>query len=163
MKFRKAKIEDLPIITSIFLSCWKSSYREVLSDAVREKMDTAAATELWSASFKNPDRTTFLVGESEKADAVFRTGIDPENPSRWHLFSLYVDPASAGRGIGSAVMNELIDQAKLEGKSEISLWVFDKNIVAKGLYSKFNFKPSGRTRVTESWGENEVELVRVNI
>lgn len=163
MKFREATENDLPEIVNIFLHCWKMAYVDVLNEEVRNSMDETAARNLWCKSFSQPERKTYLFEEDSHPVAVFRTGPDTDDESKWHLFSLYVDPFFAGRGIGNAALEKLFDEAKLLGKREISLWVFTRNTPAKKLYINKGFLPSGRTRITESWGELEEEFVKVNI
>lgn len=162
MQMRTATIEDLPAIIKIFLDCWKISYANVLPADIRDAMNAESAAELWRPSFDNPSRTTFIVEVDENPVAIFRTGIDPDNEERWHLFSLYVAPEAAGRGIGTFIMDEVLRQAREAGHPSVNLWVFDENAIAKKLYSKAGFSPSGRTRVRE-WRELEVELVNPNI
>jgi ribosomal protein S18 acetylase RimI-like enzyme len=163
MEFIRATEEDLTEIIRIFLSCWHIAYVDVLAEEVRTAMDEKAARALWETSFVNSDRDTFLVKDGSSNVAVFRTGIDPEEENTWHLFSLYVDPICAGRGIGGAVMKEFFEAGKKKDKSRYSLWVFASNAPAKGLYLKNGFRPSGRTRIRDSWGEVEEELVKVDI
>lgn len=163
MEFMRATEERLADIIRIFLSCWHVAYVDVLAEEVRNAMDEKAARELWESSFKNSDRDNFLVKDGDSVVAIFRTGIDPDNEDTWHLFSLYVDPAFSGRGIGGTVLKEFFDAGKKRGKSRFSLWVFASNAPAKGLYLKNGFLPSGRTRIREAWSELEEELVKVGI
>lgn len=163
MEFRPATEEDLTEIIRIFLSCWHIAYVDVLTEDVRNAMDEKAARELWEASFSHSDRENFLVRDGGSTVAIFRTGVDPDDAHTWHLFSLYVDPAFAGRGIGGNVLKKFFEDGKEKGKSRFSLWVFASNAPAKGLYMKSGFTPSGRTRIREAWGELEEELVKVGI
>lgn len=163
MEFISATEDNLSEIIRIFLSCWHISYKDVLTEEARNAMDEKAARELWATSFTNSDRNNFLVKDGDTAIAIFRTGIDPEDEDTWHLFSLYVDPAFSGRGVGGTVLKEFFDAGKKRGKSRFSLWVFASNAPAKGLYLKNGFLPSGRTRIREAWGELEEELMKVGI
>ena len=162
MQIRTATMENLPVIIKIFLDCWKISYTNVLPAEIREAMNEEAAADLWRPSFDNPSRTTFIVEAEGKPVAVFRTGLDPDEEERWHLFSLYVAPEAAGKGIGTFILDEVLKQARVAGHSSVNLWVFDANAIAKKLYAKAGFSPSGRSRVRE-WRELEVELVNPNI
>lgn len=163
MEFEPATENDLSEIIRIFLSCWHIAYVDVLTDEVRNAMDENSARELWETSFTNSNRANFLVKDRESTIAIFRIGIDPDNEHTWHLFSLYVDPDFAGRGIGRAILKEFFDAGRQRGLSRFSLWVFASNAPAKGLYVKNGFLPSGRTRIRDAWGELEEELVKVDI
>lgn len=163
MEICVATEEDLSEIVRIFLSCWHVAYVDVLTEDVRNAMNEKEARELWEASFSNSDRENFMVKDGDLAVAIFRTGIDPDDADTWHLFSLYVDPAFAGRGIGGKVLKEFFEDGRGKRKTRFSLWVFASNAPAKGLYMKNGFLPSGRTRIREAWGELEEELVKVGI
>lgn len=163
VKIRIASTEDLTRIVDVFLACWKIAYQTVLSEKVREAMDFSAAKELWEKSFVAEGRTNFVIEVDSAIVAVFRTGIDSDNPDKWHLFSLYVHPNNAGQGLGSEILEILIKEARTKHFKAITLWVFEKNIPALNLYKKFGFTPTGRTRIRESWGELEIELIRVDI
>jgi len=133
MEFRAATINDLPVIAEIFLRCWTISYKSVLSESARDSFTLENAAELWRKSI--------------------------EIPGDGHLFSLYVDPDSAGRGFGKSALKEAIERNRACGFTEMTLWVFANNDVANSLYTKNGFAPTGKTRTTPEWGALEIELI----
>jgi len=161
MKFRSAQLEDLPAIAELFHACWQLSYAELLSAEVRDAMTLASATELWRPGLVEPSGRETVVGvDTGEIVSVFRIGDDSDAPDRGHLFSLYVAPNSAGKGIGMATLSAAIERVASRGAAEISLWVFSRNERAKSLYTRAGFIESGRTRTDERWRELEVEMVR---
>lgn len=161
MEFRSAQLEDLAAIAELFHACWHLSYSELLSAEVREAMTLESAVELWRPGLVEPlDRQTIVGIDDGKIVSVFRIGIDKDAPDRGHLFSLYVAPGSAGKGIGMATLSAAIERVTNLGAPAMSLWVFARNERAKALYARAGFVASGRTRVDERWRELEVEMVR---
>jgi ribosomal protein S18 acetylase RimI-like enzyme len=160
MEFRAATVDDLPVIAEIFLRCWTISYNSVLSESARNSFTLESAAELWRKSIELPeDKQTLLLIDSEKAVAVFRIGSDKDDSSRGHLFSLYVDPDSAGRGFGKSALREAIERNRDRGFTQMTLWVFADNEIANSLYTKSGFAPTGKSRTTPEWGALEIELI----
>jgi ribosomal protein S18 acetylase RimI-like enzyme len=160
MGFRSATVDDLPVIAEIFLRCWTISYKSVLSESARGSFTPESAAELWRKSIEVPgDKQTLLLIDGEKAVAVFRIGTDKDDSSRGHLFSLYVDPDSAGRGFGKSALKEAIERNRARGFAQMTLWVFADNEIANSLYTKSGFAPTGKSRTTPEWGALEIELI----
>ena len=125
-------------------------------------MSMESARELWRPGLVEArDRETVLGFEDSNLVSVFRIGKDPLNETRGHLFSLYVAPEAAGRGYGRASLEEAIARLVAKKEREVSLWVFDKNSLAKSLYSSAGFIPTGASRVDDRWQELEIEMLKV--
>jgi putative acetyltransferase len=69
-----------------------------------------------------------------------------EGPMTRHVASLgmAVDPDWRGRGVGSALMTEVIRWAREMGVEKLALSVYPHNEAALALYRKFGFKEEGR-------------------
>jgi ribosomal protein S18 acetylase RimI-like enzyme len=160
MEFRTATVDDLPVIAEIFLRCWTISYKSVLSESARDSFTPESAAELWRKSIELPEeKQTLLLIDGEKAVAVFRIGSDKDDSSRGHLFSLYVDPDSAGRGFGKSALKEAMKRNRDRGFTQMTLWVFANNEIANSLYTKNGFASTGKSRTTPEWGALEIELI----
>jgi ribosomal protein S18 acetylase RimI-like enzyme len=74
-------------------------------------------------------------------------GLDRETRAKSHhkatLVGMYVEPESAGRGIGRELVEALLQDARADGLSLIVLTVTDGNDRATGLYERFGFKSFG--------------------
>jgi ribosomal protein S18 acetylase RimI-like enzyme len=161
MKFQSGSLADLDIIANLFHSCWHISYKELLSENVINAMDIESARDLWRPALIEPkDRDTVLGFAENRLVSLFRIGKDPRNETRGHLFSLYVTPEAAGRGYGRTSLNEANERLSARGEREISLWVFDKNSVAKALYASAGFVPTGEKRIDDRWRELEIEMLK---
>ncbi|HUW88601.1 MAG TPA: GNAT family N-acetyltransferase [Candidatus Paceibacterota bacterium] len=161
---RTGAAEDIDAIVRIFRSCWTKSYRDVLNEEVRNAMTEERAYELWLPSLStHADRETLVACIDDAPIGIARIGSDPDFPSRGHLFSLYVDPKSAGKGFGQALLTAALDKLSVRKFSEISLWVFKANPGAIGLYKKLGFAPTGRERTDPRWRTLEMELLRSQV
>ncbi|WP_026909194.1 GNAT family N-acetyltransferase [Paucisalibacillus globulus] len=61
-----------------------------------------------------------------------------------NIFAMYVTPDERGNGLGKALLDAAIKQARaIDGISRVNLSVVSINHDAKGLYQKFGFKSYG--------------------
>jgi len=161
MRIRPVESIDLGSLVTIFRACWNISYRNLISAEVREAMDLESATKLLANAVNpNPGRYTLIATEAESGLGFASFGSDSDDLTKGHLFSLYVSPESAGKGVGSKLLNEVISELGKIGKPEITLWVFKENPTAIGLYRKFGFSETGREKTDERWQIPQIEMLR---
>lgn len=161
MEFRTASLSDLSDITVLFHACWHISYKELLSADVRGEMTLEKSADLWRPSLVDPKGKETVIGILDsKIASVFRIGEDKDDPAFGHLFSLYVDPKVSGKGLGKASLTKAAEKLAEKGFKSMSLWVFEKNAIARNLYQGFGFQLTGESRVDERWKENEVKMLK---
>lgn len=161
---RPGETEDIDALVRIFRACWQESYRDLLSEDVRKAMSVEKAQDLWlPALTSKSDRETLVACVGENPIGMARIGRDPDLPSRGHLFSLYVEPKYAGKGVGKALLTAALSRLAERGSKEISLWVFKANLGASGLYKKMGFEPTGRERTDPRWQSLEIEMLHKQI
>jgi ribosomal protein S18 acetylase RimI-like enzyme len=161
VNIRPANSQDLGSLVTIFRACWNISYRDLISESVREAMDVEAATKLLANAVNPiPGRATLIATEDELGLGFASFGVDAEDENRGHLFSLYVSPASASKGVGSKLLAEVINALAQSGREDITLWVFKENPIAIGLYRKFGFCETGREKTDERWQIPQIEMLR---
>ncbi|MFL0554040.1 N-acetyltransferase family protein [Paenibacillus barengoltzii] len=69
-----------------------------------------------------------------------------------NVFGLYVTPEMRGKGIGLALMEELIARAKrMEGLEQLNLTVVSTNDSARRLYASLGFQLYGTERRALKW------------
>lgn len=66
------------------------------------------------------------------------------------LYALYLRPEWAGRGIGRALMSEVVRQAAAQGRERLLLWVLADNTRARRFYAAAGFTPDG-TEATDTF------------
>ena len=64
---------------------------------------------------------------------------DPHEEGGREIVAMWVDPAHRGRGVATALIDELVRWARVEGSPEIALWVAEDNDPARRLYERCGF------------------------
>ena len=78
------------------------------------------------------------------------------------LTALWVDPGFRGQGVGTALVEAVLDWAKSQGFSQVLLWVTEVNHKAERLYERQGFARTGRlieVRPSEAALEHEMTKV----
>ena len=63
-------------------------------------------------------------------------------PDTLQMDGICVDASGRGKGVGTALLTAIIEQAKAQGLSKVTLDVIDSNPRAKALYERVGFKPT---------------------
>jgi len=70
-------------------------------------------------------------------------GGESNSPSIASLTSLWVEPGSRGHGIGDQLVIAVLEWAKMQGFSQVLLWVTEGNSHAEALYERNGFTRTG--------------------
>lgn len=69
---------------------------------------------------------------------------EPGAPAeRRHLVSMWVHPDRRGAGLGGALLDAAVHEARADGAAAVSLWLVEGSTVAAALYSSRGFAPTG--------------------
>lgn len=136
---RKAEEEDLLTIRNLAEQTWPTAYGDIISQEqivfMLDKMYNQG--ELLG---QLRDGHTFLIASELKEDVGFAgfSVVDSENHV-YKLHKLYVLPKMHGKGVGKILMNEVVDQIKVQGAKFLQLNV-NRDNKAKDFYEKAGFK-----------------------
>jgi ribosomal protein S18 acetylase RimI-like enzyme len=161
---RSAEADDLDAVVRTFLACWHESYAQLLPSDVRERYTVDSATRLWRGAPLPSLLVAQVPAQAHVAGrgvlGVVRFGADPNDPSRGHVFSLYVHPHSQGLGLGRALLDAAVDRLADAGYAEATLWVFADNAAARAFYARQGWAPDGGTRTEAAYRLSEARLRR---
>jgi ribosomal protein S18 acetylase RimI-like enzyme len=83
----------------------------------------------------------------------------PSSEHVWHVNGLAVDPEFGGRGIGRALMQRLMEEARARGGARMTLRVFAPNERARRLYERLGFEVEGVLRGEFRQGDVDIDDV----
>lgn len=139
---RKAKTEDIPRIAEIIVFGKRVAYRPIFQN------DTVSFNEMQVVSLaKEYEENQLLLENMLVYDDGIVKGIINGNiiEDSIEISEFYVEPFFKGKGIGRALICEVISQAKEIGKKKIFLWVIKDNLSARRFYEANGFKHNGET------------------
>src|SRR5690606_20929570 len=102
----------------------------------------AIPDERWRESVADRENAFFLAVGGEADVGLVRFSVYEGLPG---LFSLWVAPSHRGRGVGRALVERVVDEARTRGHARLFLDVGDFNRDAIALYDRCGFHPTGRT------------------
>jgi ribosomal protein S18 acetylase RimI-like enzyme len=156
LSIEPATAADAPALAAIFLSCWHTWYRGIVDDEIIDRLDRGDVEHWWQ---RLVDEHRVLVARVDGAAVgMIRFGADEDDPTRGHVFSLYVDPSAAGRGTGRSLLARAMDELAAAEYRTATLWVFAANERALRLYRGAGWNPTGETRVEPEWRALELQL-----
>lgn len=88
----------------------------------------------------------FAAGEAIGAPlaiACWEAGMDPSDPCRGWVMSVYARPLARGRGYAQAVLHRIARDAAQSGMRSLGLHVRDDNHHARALYDRIGFRAVG--------------------
>ncbi|MCU1489012.1 MAG: GntR family transcriptional regulator [Acidimicrobiaceae bacterium] len=160
-QLRAGTPEDAGGLAAVFVAAWRQAYPGIVPDAVLDGLDEEEIADWLRTLVASPGATTTV---AESASGVLvgfaRYGEDPEDHRRGHLFSLYVSPGAASRGVGRLLLTEALQDFRERRLEPVTLWVFEANERAKRLYQAFGFVEDGARRTEPEYGSEEVRLCR---
>jgi diamine N-acetyltransferase len=108
-------------------------------------LETAFTPTVIAAELANPDRLYCLAEVAGKLAGYCKLGLNcgfPELAQGSHtieLKQLYTDPALTGQGIGAALMDWAMAEARRRGADEMQLSVWSGNDGAQRFYARYGF------------------------
>lgn len=158
---RAASPEDAVALATIFLRCWRSAYRGVVADEIIDGLTARGVAAWWRRLVKDAASHVVVAERDGGVLGMARFGSDPDDELRGHLYSLYVDPAASGTGIGHTLLEHATAHLSAAGHKSATLWVFAANERGIRFYRSAGWEPDGAERVEPEWGAPELRMTLV--
>ncbi|HXP46669.1 MAG TPA: ribosomal protein S18-alanine N-acetyltransferase [Terriglobales bacterium] len=115
--------------------------------ALLELEGGSAAAAHWSEAeyhrvFAEAARTVLVIGEDAVQGFIVGRDLGPE----WEIENIVVASSVQRRGLGTRLVQKLLDLARSRGAQAVFLEVRESNRAARALYSKSGFVETGRRR-----------------
>jgi GNAT superfamily N-acetyltransferase len=83
---------------------------------------------------------------SDEPSGVAAAYEPPDAPGTQELVAMWVRPAARGRGVGDALVEAVVTEARRRQARAVTLWVVRDNAVAEQLYRRHGFLPTNEVQ-----------------
>lgn len=165
-RIRLAEAGDAEAIARIKVAAWRQTYATFLPSAFLDGLDAAegaarARSRIGPAALA--DSPTFVALDETGAVRGFaHTGpvrdddLDPRGVAE--VYTIYVDPAFQGRGLGTALLEAVDRFWQPRPVRELVLWVFEENVGGRAFYERLGWTPDGARQVDDFGGVHPAEI-----
>jgi GNAT superfamily N-acetyltransferase len=158
-EIRDATVADADALAEIHVEAWEAAYRGILPDELIESRDLEFRKRNWSERLPNlPDDEFVRVGVLDGRVVAFSNGAhaegEPEDTAIGRL--LYMRNEVKGRGIGTHMRADILEQIKQRGFNRVIYWIVKGNEEAERFYADPRFKRTGVERPMEGGRFTEI-------
>ncbi len=158
MKIRPFTKNDIPQIAQIHRSSWILAYKPLIPDNILGNLSEIYFQNIWKKNLNNESHR-HLVAEHENQIIGFISFSQIEVSTKVsEISSLYIDPDSAGRGVGKTLIKSAFDELAALGFKKIRLWVVRENQRAIEFYKAVKFK---QMNIERKIFRHEIELTQL--
>jgi len=129
-QIRQAREEDAADVAQVYIDSWHDTYPGVLPSSLLRAMTPRGQTARWLATIRAQGRESVLVADTRHGIV----GMASAGPARddklgfdGEVYTLYVDPAYYGQGIGRALLEGAFLTLRKSGMSGCVIWAHARN------------------------------------
>jgi ribosomal protein S18 acetylase RimI-like enzyme len=146
---RRANVDDTELLAELGTRTFSETFADDNNAAdMAAYLASSFGPEHQAEELADPD-STFLIAETDEVAAGYSmlrsgsalSGVTDDQPIE--LVRLYVSHEWHGRGVGAALMQASIDEARQGGFRTLWLGVWENNHRARAFYRKWNFRDVG--------------------
>lgn len=132
---RKMRKKDVPQVQDVARTSWNATYEEIIPAQIQQNfLNAAYSDKMMKKRLKN---TVIYVAEADRKVVGFANFTPGSKEGSVELAALYLFPAYQGKGIGTALLHESMDQL---GSLEVHLSVEKNNEIGTTFYKAKGFK-----------------------
>lgn len=139
-EIRKAGLDDVPAIAHVSFQTWPHTYRGIVPEERINSRTIESVTDTWRQILNLPHpKGGTLVAHNDKSIIAYSRfypslDIDDDQGNVATIGSIYVLPSFQHQGVGRALIERILDNAKIQGFMEMTLHVLAANERARRLY-----------------------------
>lgn len=157
---RYAKAEDAGAIARVYIEAWHDTYPAILSKQLLCAMTPKGQTARWRAAIKANGREQVLIAEAPGLGVVGMASFGPARDKGMgfdgEVYTLYVEPAHFGCGIGRALLKGAFSGLRMRGFTSCVIWAHAFN-PARYFYEAMGGRLTGE-RTTKMMGDPVPEI-----
>ena len=161
VRLRLATPADAPGLARVFVLAWRSGYVGIVEDSVLDALDEIEIADWLGTMTSSNGPTMWLVESDDGGDpGLLRATGKIKRTAAAATSTPCTSTAATGRGIAKALLDHDLQLLGDRGLATVTLWVFEHNEVARGLYTSFGFLPDGARRVEPEYRAPGIRMRR---
>ena len=147
-EYRRATVDDIERLAQIHVGAWNATYTGLIDQAALDARTVETRTVQWKEVFtddKWSSHDVFIVEQDGVVEGFAWVGPsdddDVDRTTTFNVFALYLDPTSTGRGLGTALLDHVLDGARSKGYERATLYVLVENERARRFYEQRGWTP----------------------
>ncbi|MBO5146739.1 MAG: GNAT family N-acetyltransferase [Lachnospiraceae bacterium] len=159
---RNAELKDVSRIAEILVFGKRVAYRDIFQD----DFGSFHELQVYDIIKEYLDKPSLMKNILVYDDGIIKGIVNrkfnvmTESADEIELCEFYVEPFFKGQGIGQALIQYLIQEAREAQKTKIFLWVIKDNLSARRFYERNGFAADGQERIIEGTSVMDIRYVR---
>lgn len=143
-------------LSRVYEESWKYAYRGILPQAYLDSIPEGQ----WANAVDHSGMSTLVLLEEGciTGTASFCKARELEMKTWGEIVSIYLLPASMGKGFGKKLFQFAVEELRQMGFRTLFLWVLEENRTARRFYEGMGLHPNGEERAIEIGGESFKEV-----
>lgn len=135
-----------------------------MPNEVLDGLSVAERESTWQTLLERSTGAAFTVIAEHDDDIVGFCSViapsrdDDASSGTCEVAAIYVEPGLWRKGVGTALLDDALQQLRAAAWDHVTLWVFAENAAALAFYRRFGFAPDGAETWHERSGQREVRL-----
>jgi len=158
-EIRRAVTDDAKYLANIIVESWKATYINIIpEDEITKFLDKERRQKQFERFIEDGEIVLIGIFDGMPCGLVFANKDNDEQLAKCgSIYSMYFLKEYWGKGLGTKLMDEIINILKNEGCKQVSLWVYETNIRARNFYEKNGFIFDG-TKKHSHFSNKPIEL-----
>ena len=130
MNIRKAVLSDTKGIAKVHVDCWKTTYKNIVSDQYLMKLTYESREQIWINNIPNGG---VYVAENKEGEIIGFSSGGIERSGKYkgyegELYAIYILKENQGNGIGRALVQPVVKEITELGLNSMLVLVLEDNI-----------------------------------
>ena len=155
---RLAVPDDSDAVARIQVESWRTAYAGLMPETVLAGLSVEHRAAAWRGRLEHPEvleRRLFVIDVDGTVAGFASTGPSRDegaDTGTAEVYALYLAPAAWGRGHGRALFAAAVEDLRVRGFAQVTLWVLDGNARGRRFYEAAGMAPDGATKVEVEGG-----------
>ena len=163
-KTRSAKYNDAIFIAQAEVDSQRNLYSGLVAQSFLDSLSVQDSASSWETIISDNNNTTIILEELGKPIGALSCGPcrddDLNSQVTGEIWSIYVDPSYQRKGYGTSLFEEARQALRKAGYNELSIWVLDTDLRARGFLESLGLTCDGAARFDDYYGDGIVTKVR---